>query len=216
MNIQITDHPDWVIDAVPGARAALEAWAEAEAQSKPSRAAVDEARRARQGKIRWEGADGDARMAPALGVTVAEFEAIHAAIRDAEVVATEQHRAVRRARSEYEALVTPTELAEHGIRKVAAAKALELHEEAESAFRVLLDALRERDRAVRLASVITDPTRISGATSKPTRRIELDSGPAHELSQDRGSAERYFEERLSQFSANRADFESAAIGGPNE
>jgi len=147
--------PNYLIDAVPGAREALDAW-QASADSDETKATqqrVASAVKARVGKVRWAGgAEGRNRvMHPAAGVSHEEFDALNRELAEAERAQAEETRKRNRLRRTYDALVTSEALSRIGAQRISAVRAIELQAEASAAWATLFRVLPERDEAYRRA-----------------------------------------------------------------
>lgn len=151
----MTDHnfpqpPEWFIDACEGARDAHNAWKAAEAEIVPLSAANRAAIQAIQGKGRWEGTPGDARMVPASGVTTSELETFRRATSDTGTALAAGQQKVKSAFNRFTGIVHAS-VGRDGRRKLAAGVALAKHAEAEAAWKITEASLHDRDEAYRLA-----------------------------------------------------------------
>jgi hypothetical protein len=145
----VQTHPDWLIDAA-GARQALDAWQRAEADALPLRAAQREAIAGAAGFVRWEGQPGEAFMAPARGVSTADFDAKRKASQTAGDAVAAVNRRIGRAKTAYDALIRSG--GDTALRnRVAAGVALAKHNEAVTAWEIVVRALADRDAAYEYA-----------------------------------------------------------------
>ena len=144
--------PAWFVDACEGARDAHNAWEAAEADLAPLSAANAAAIQAIQGKGRWEGTPGDARMVPSSGVTTSELEALRRATTDTATALAEGHHKVKSAYNRFDGIVRARDGRNSDRRRrLAADVALARHTEAATAWGIAEAALDARDVAYRLA-----------------------------------------------------------------
>jgi len=144
------DHPDWLLDAVPGAREALAKIEALVAEWKPFSIAVREARSAITGKYRVVGEDGYGVQVPAVGVSQAEFDTINAEILRTEQESAAHGRKVKAARDHFDSLIAAARRSGE-LRVPAARAALAAHAEAAEAWVVVERALVARDDAYQKA-----------------------------------------------------------------
>lgn len=143
------ERPAYVVDAIPGARAALKAW-EATLDT-PAEAAAHRAHRvaidAGNGKYIFR----HGKAEPRNNTTHAEVDALLATLRTAEALAASFGTKTRSARASFERLFTAEAYSAAGVPAIAAAEALSLHAEAVEAWATLQRVLPERDHAHTLA-----------------------------------------------------------------
>lgn len=144
------DLPDWLLDAVPGAREALAKIETLVAEGEPLSIAVREARNAMTGKYRVVGKEGHGIRVPAVGVSQAEFDAINAEILRTEEESAAHGRTVKAARDYFDSLIAAARRSGE-LRVPAARAALAAHAEAVDAWAVVERALAARDDAYRWA-----------------------------------------------------------------
>lgn len=146
-----TDYPDYLIDAVPGARKLADDVDKLIAEAAPLNAAVAAAIKARQGKVRGMRhgtGESDVRLVPATGVTTAEFDALNAAKASAEAAQASHSRKVTAARKAFEHKMQ--ELTREQKRTIAGPVAHTAHAEAVDALAKLDSALRRAHEAAPL------------------------------------------------------------------
>jgi len=137
-----TDYPDYLIDAVPGARKLADEVDKLIAEAAPLNAAVAAAIKARQGKVRGMRhgtGEGDVRLVPATGVTTAEFDELNAAKATAEAAQSAHARKVAAARSKFDSHMRSVSAEER--RTIAGPVAESAYREATEALSTLESAL---------------------------------------------------------------------------
>jgi hypothetical protein len=148
-----TDYPDFLIDAVPGARKLADEVDKLTADAAPLSAAVRAAINARRGKVRGMRhgpSEGDVRLVPVDGVTAAEFDKLNAAKADAEAAVNSHARKVRAARKDFDDRMRA--VSRERRREVAEPVHRAAHDEAVEALTKLEAALRARHAAAPYAA----------------------------------------------------------------
>lgn len=185
--VQTPELDAYLIDAIPGAREALDRW-KAFADSSEAvelAAAVRAAMNARVGKVRRV----DGRLAPIASVTQAAFDQLAADLAAAHAAEAAYVKQRLAARAEYEALVTSSAIAAVGGHALSAQVALDRHADAEAAFDQLLRMLGERDRAY---------SRAGANRGRAWSATDRDSG-AYAVMHSRSAAEQFFRAALDRF-----------------
>ena len=182
-----SEKPDYVIDAIPGARAALTAWQatldtpEEAAARRAHRVAID----AGNGKYIFRHGKAEPR-----GITThAEVDALLATLRTAEALTASFGTKTRWARAAYDKLFSYEAFVEAGVPAIAASEALSLHAEAVEAWATLQRVLPERDHAHTLA----------GAPG-----VSWSAGPGG-LSSHRGGADYFYNQALTAFNVEAVE-----------
>lgn len=145
MRYKEIDTPDWLLDAVPGAREAAEAYVAACELVPALSAAVAAAIQANRPLGKVYGTIGNTRLGPAHGVSTADFEAGQARLTEANRALEANARKVRAALATYRAL-----LWEYPVEKrapLAASVAVARHERAVALWEELARTIAERDKA---------------------------------------------------------------------
>lgn len=179
-----TDYPDYLIDAVPGARKLADEVDKLIAEAAPLNATVAASIKARVGKvrrIRHGDAEGATRLMPADGVTAAEFDALNAAKASAEATQGTHARKVDAAKKAFDQKMR--ELTREEKRAIAGPVARAAHAEAREALAKLDSALRRAHEAAPLnadeyTTVYTNGFSMTrtegfGAGMGPDRALEL-------------------------------------------
>ncbi|MBF4634741.1 hypothetical protein ITJ38_10045 [Agreia pratensis] len=179
----MTDTPDWIIDAVPGAREALDHLARIKAEGS---SLVPEEREASTalGKLgRWIGEAGEnsptRQFVPRQGVTRADFDAASAVLDAVKAKRAELSRSQRAPRARFESLLEAARR-DGSLATIAARLAVERQAEAAAAWSTLVEALQVRDEATHATGVRLMPweaeyltgTGEIGLDAESRRRIE--------------------------------------------
>ena len=148
-NRNTSDHPAYMVDAIPGAREALTAYEAT--RNTPEEA---EARRAQRAEIdshagRYIYRDGQPERRGET--THAEIDVMIAALRTATELVDSFATATRSAKAAYDRIFTHERFVEAGVPAIAAQHALDRHAEAVAAWATLQRVLPERDGAWLLA-----------------------------------------------------------------
>lgn len=143
--------PDWMIDAVPGARAAFDEMTAAQEPMPALLAEQKAAIKAAVGLGKWTGPVGATVYGPAPGVSSADFDAAEARKREA---AQAIQSASRKGAAAYRRFHELMQAADHAeLRKLAARRALAAQADAQSALAALRDALDRRAEADEVAGM---------------------------------------------------------------
>ena len=144
-----SEHPDYVIDAVPGAREAFKEW-QATLDTPAARRAASAHRAALDAGIGCY-IYRDGRPVPLGTTSYAEMDAFIAAVRATDAAAAKFGVTTRAARAKFDRLFTVDALAEADVPAVAAKEALRLNALAAEAWATLQQLLPERDHAFLMA-----------------------------------------------------------------
>lgn len=175
----MTDYtPDWIIDAVPGAREALDELAALDAEATPLQEAEAIAARERGNLGRWIGEAGEGsatrQFVPKPGVSTADFDAATAAL-DAIRASRRASSAKRRAPIERFRSLIEAAHQDGSLPAIAARVALERQTEAAAAWSTLVEALRIRDEATHATGVRLMPWEAQYLTGTGEIGLDADS-----------------------------------------
>jgi hypothetical protein len=144
--------PAWLVSAVPGAAEAREAWlAENERGRELTRAKKAAEKAAPATKLTPIQNGVGATAGPADGVTYAEWEVGQASIREAENAVKVHARRALAALKKYDSIAYGAAFTPSEVKAIAAEFALKRHAAAEALLGELLEALKDRDEAHRVA-----------------------------------------------------------------
>lgn len=177
-----TDYPDFLIDAVPGARELAQDVEKLEAAAKPLATAVRAAMDARAGKVigkRHGPSENDVWLVPVDGVSTAEVDALNAAKAEAEAAQSAHARKVNTARRAFAEKVQSLSRDER--RAIARPVALAAHAEAVEALSKLDVALRTAHDTAPLNVDDYDSVYKNGFSLVRTRGFGAEMGPHRAL-----------------------------------
>lgn len=163
----LQEPPAFYVDAIPGARAAHDAYKAAQADLLPLFAAERAAIQGAVPVVRWAGTAENMRRVPAPGMTNAQLEAAVVATTESAAARAAGQRRVRAAYDRFDNIVRGEDLDHDHLRKLAAQLALDAHSEVVDAWQTLQAALAARDEAYTFAGTPGTCWELSGYHNRP-------------------------------------------------